>query len=171
MLCTAALLIEYVNTLDNGVMADMEPTAILEDEEFTRKPYSYGPFKIAEWESGAKIVLEKNENYWRADEGLPFLDSVIHQFIPDTNAILAAMTSGEIDVGTQGGLGLGVELLLEVLLQKTPHLDDGDAEGIALLFLHPVQLPLDQHDGLAIREGFLDLLANRGKRGVEFSLV
>ena len=91
---------------DGTLMSDMEPTAILEDENLTRKPYSFGPFMVEEWVTGESITLVKNENYWRAGEGLPFLDKVVHQFIPDTNALLAALRSGEIDVGTQGGLNL-----------------------------------------------------------------
>jgi peptide/nickel transport system substrate-binding protein len=105
-------------------LADMEPTAILEDEEFTRKPWSYGPFKIDEWESGEKIVLSKNEYYWRASEGLPFLDSVIYRIIPDSNALLAAIKSGDIDVATQSGMGLDQYDALteaEAAGELTPH--------------------------------------------------
>lgn len=91
---------------DGTPMSDMEPTAILEDEEFTRKPWSYGPFKITAWEAAERIELERNEYYWRADEGLPFLDSVIFRIIPDSNALLAAIKSGDIDVATQSGMGL-----------------------------------------------------------------
>lgn len=83
---------------DGTVMSEMDAAAILEDAEFTRNPWSYGPFMISEWTAGEKIVLEKNPYYWRASEGLPFLDSIVHQFIPESNALLAALKSGEIDV-------------------------------------------------------------------------
>ncbi len=91
---------------DGTLMEEVEPTAILEDEEFTRSPWSYGPFKIDNWEAGDRIELSKNEYYWRADEGLPFLDQVIFRVIPDSNALLAAIKSGDIDVATQSGMGL-----------------------------------------------------------------
>lgn len=91
---------------DGTLMEEVEPTAILEDEEFTRRPWSYGPFKIDNWEAGDRIELSKNEYYWRADEGLPFLDQVIFRIIPDSNALLAAIKSGDIDVATQSGMGL-----------------------------------------------------------------
>ncbi len=87
-------------------MESMEPADILDDEVFTRRPLSYGPFKIVEWESGDHITLEKNEYYWRAEEGLPFLDQVIHKFIPDSNSLLAALKSGDVDVATQDGLDI-----------------------------------------------------------------
>jgi peptide/nickel transport system substrate-binding protein len=91
---------------DGTLMADMEPAAILTDEAFTRSPWSYGPFKIDEWESGDHITLSRNENYWRASEGLPFLDTVIHRFIEDSNALLAAVKTDDAQVGTQDGLDI-----------------------------------------------------------------
>lgn len=87
-------------------MEKMAPKAILEDQVFTRQPLSYGPFKIKEWVSDDHITLERNDHYWRKAEGLPFLDSVIHRFIPDPNALLAALKTGEVDVATQDGLDI-----------------------------------------------------------------
>lgn len=91
---------------DGTRMEDMAPAMILEDESFARAPWSYGPFVVSEWESGDHITLERNPNYWRSDEGLPLLDVVIHRFIPDSNALLASLKSGEIDVATQDGLDI-----------------------------------------------------------------
>ncbi len=91
---------------DDITMEEMEPGDIPQDEVFTRRPLSYGPFKMVEWESDDHITLQRNEYYWRAEEGLPFLDSIILKFIPDSNAVLAALISGEIDVATQDGLDI-----------------------------------------------------------------
>jgi peptide/nickel transport system substrate-binding protein len=87
----------------------MEETAakdILEDESFTRKPLSYGPFKMVSWTAGDNIILERNENYWRASEGLPFLDKVVHKFYPDSNTLIAALKTGEAQVGTSDGMDI-----------------------------------------------------------------
>ncbi len=90
-----------------GVKMEEVPAAdILKDEVFTRKPLSFGPFQIEEWVAGESIKLVRNENYWRASEGLPFLDEVIFKIIPDSASLVAAMKSGEVDVGTQTGLDL-----------------------------------------------------------------
>jgi peptide/nickel transport system substrate-binding protein len=105
-------------------MENMEPKALLEDEVFTRKPLSYGPFKVVEWVSGDHITLERNEYYWRKDEGLPLLDSVIHRFIPDPNALLAALKTGEVDVATQDGMDINQFDALEDAKESgeiTPH--------------------------------------------------
>ncbi len=94
-------------------MEDMDPAAVLTDETFTRKPLSYGPFTIEEWVSGDHITLLRNEHYWRKGEGLPFLDAVIHKIIPDSNALLAAVRLGEVQVATQDGLDVSQSLQLD----------------------------------------------------------
>ncbi len=91
---------------DGTPMSEMTAEAILKDDEFNRKPWSYGPFMIEEWSSGDYIKLVRNENYWRKAEGLPILDTVIHKFIKDSNALLAALRTGDIDVATQDGLDI-----------------------------------------------------------------
>ena len=73
---------------------------LLEAEESSRLPVGDGPFKIEEWIAGDSIRLTKNEFYYRADEGLPYLDSVTFKFIPDTNQLLAQLLSGQCDIGT-----------------------------------------------------------------------
>ena len=78
---------------------------LLEAEEVSRMPMGDGAFVIQEWNPGENIYLTKNENYYRADEGLPYLDSVTFRFISDTNALLLALLSGECDLGTQDGMG------------------------------------------------------------------
>ncbi|WP_205174701.1 ABC transporter substrate-binding protein [Bacillus pakistanensis] len=55
-----------------------------------------GPFKFVEWKRNDKIVLEKNEDYWK--EGYPKLEQVIFKSIPENSARLNALISGEIDL-------------------------------------------------------------------------
>lgn len=94
-------------TNEAGAKMEEVPAAeVLEDETFTRKPLSFGPFQIEEWVTGESIKLKRNENYWRASEGLPFLDEVIFKIIPDSASLVAALKSGDVDVGTQTGLDL-----------------------------------------------------------------
>ena len=77
---------------------------LLEAEESSRTPMGDGAFKIDEWIAGDSIRLSPNEFYYRADEGLPYLDSVTYKFIPDTNQLIAQLLSGSCDIGTQDGL-------------------------------------------------------------------
>lgn len=68
------------------------------------KPIGTGPFVFREWVRGSHLLLERNPDYW--EEGKPYLDSVIIRFIPDSNARVAALQTGEIDLTTGNGVPL-----------------------------------------------------------------
>jgi len=55
-----------------------------------------GPFQFVEWKRNDHLTLTKNPTYWRS--GLPYLDGVTYKAIPDVNAILAALKTGDIDI-------------------------------------------------------------------------
>ena len=77
---------------------------LLEAEESSRMPLGDGAFVVEEWVAGDSIRLVPNEHYYRADEGLPYLDSLTYKFIPDTNQLVAQLLSGQCDIGTQDGM-------------------------------------------------------------------
>src|SRR6059036_149582 len=82
-------------------------------ETLKSEPIGTGPYKLAEWVRGDRIVLVKNPDYHVT--GLPKLDRVTFRFIPDPNAALAALKAGDIDAAM---FGLGPEHVPE--LQKEP---------------------------------------------------
>jgi len=53
-----------------------------------------GPFRIAEYRPSEAIILERFDGYWR---GRPYLDRVVLRIIPDPDAMLSALLSGEVD--------------------------------------------------------------------------
>lgn len=59
-------------------------------------PVGTGPFQFVSWSKDDSIVLDKFEDY-RVD-GLPKLDRVVFEVIPDNAARLIALRSGEIDI-------------------------------------------------------------------------
>ncbi|WP_407495470.1 ABC transporter substrate-binding protein [Pseudooceanicola sp. MF1-13] len=61
-----------------------------------RNPVGTGPFKFVEWSSGDRIIVEKNPDYWNADE--INLDKVTFRILPDTQTRFASLRSGEVDV-------------------------------------------------------------------------
>jgi peptide/nickel transport system substrate-binding protein len=73
---------------------------MISDQQLNTTPLGWGPFRIVEWSLGEKISLERNPFYYRASEGLPYLDQVIFRFVPD-DQILSELTSGGCDVGAQ----------------------------------------------------------------------
>lgn len=60
-----------------------------------------GPFKIKSIEQGKKIVLERNENYWR---GKTSLDQVELIYFPDGKSLSDAYRKGQVDIAS--GLAL-----------------------------------------------------------------
>ena len=74
----------------------VSPESVREhDKEFGRNPSGTGPFKFAEWESNAKVVVTRNADYW---DGAPSLEAVVFRPITDGNTRVAEMLSGGLDV-------------------------------------------------------------------------
>ncbi len=64
--------------------------------EFNKQnPVGTGPFKVSQVVSGASVKLVRNDNYWG---GKPKLAAVTFKVIPDSNAQLAQLLSGDLDL-------------------------------------------------------------------------
>jgi peptide/nickel transport system substrate-binding protein len=62
-----------------------------------------GPFVLAEYAAGQRLVFNRNPHYFRkAADGsqLPYLDRIIVEIIPDQNAELLRLEAGQIDMMT-----------------------------------------------------------------------
>ena len=60
-----------------------------------------GPFSIASYEPGERLVLQRNPNYWMTDAAgnrLPYLDEITHVIVEDLEAELAAFLDGGSDL-------------------------------------------------------------------------
>ena len=68
----------------------------VEADTQNRHPIGTGPFKFVEWASGDRIVVERNPDYWAADE--INLDKVVFRILPDTQTRYASLQSGEVDL-------------------------------------------------------------------------
>jgi peptide/nickel transport system substrate-binding protein len=73
------------------------PTELLDQEEVTRTPLGYGPYVIEKWISGDRIETRRNDQYFRAGEGLPYFERVIFRFIPASDG-QALLLSGQCDL-------------------------------------------------------------------------
>ena len=72
-------------------------------------PIGTGPFTLADWVRGDRIVLKRYAGYHV--KGLPKLEQVTFRFIPDPNATLAALKAGDIDASL---FGLGPEHVADI---------------------------------------------------------
>ncbi|MFN2284768.1 MAG: peptide ABC transporter substrate-binding protein [Anaerolineae bacterium] len=95
------------------------PADLLEAEESSRMPIGWGAFVIKEWVPGDHITVEKNPLYYRASEGLPYMDTVIFRFVSDPNSAVAQLISGECDIVTQDALSADLTPLLLKLEQES----------------------------------------------------
>ena len=75
--------------------------------EVAEKPWSNGPYKITGWEKGQKMTFEANENYYGT---APKIKKIVIQFYADTNAAVAALLTGDVDVLGTETLGAGAEV-------------------------------------------------------------
>lgn len=83
----------------SGYGAVIVPPGYIEEhgaEHFSTNPVGTGPFKMTEYDRDNKVVLEKNENYWKEDE--PQLDTVTFRIIPEGSTRLAELQTGGIDI-------------------------------------------------------------------------
>lgn len=62
---------------------------------YNSKPVGTGPYKFTEWKKGSHIALDRNPEYFV--KGLPYLDRLIIQTIPDAAGRVLALESGDID--------------------------------------------------------------------------
>lgn len=69
-------------------------------EVFASAPIGTGPFRVVSWDSEGAIELERWDRYW-ADPAL--LEGIRYRTFSDSDALLAALQAGEIDIA--GGAG------------------------------------------------------------------
>lgn len=60
-----------------------------------------GPFVLREFQVGQRLILDRNPHYWRKaanGSGLPYLDRLVLEIVPDQNAELVRLQSGASDL-------------------------------------------------------------------------
>ncbi len=63
-----------------------------------------GPFVLARYEPGQRLVYDRNPRYWRKDERgqpLPYLDRIVVEMVPEQDAEVVRLQAGQIDVMQQ----------------------------------------------------------------------
>ncbi len=74
----------------------MAPAMLDSADHGVAHPIGTGPFTFDSWQSGTSFKVKKNPNYWQA--GLPHLDSIEFQVIPDEASRVAALSSGDVNM-------------------------------------------------------------------------
>lgn len=77
------------------------PTAVAGGLNLKTGGVGTGPFTLAEFSAGERVVLEANPDYWGTDEDgtqLPYLDKLTVVPIADSGQRVAALETGDIDI-------------------------------------------------------------------------
>jgi peptide/nickel transport system substrate-binding protein len=73
----------------------------LATHDINRKPVGIGPFKVTEWQAGQFIAVEAVPTFFL---GAPRSQTILFKIISDTNAVLAALSTGDADAVTEDAL-------------------------------------------------------------------
>lgn len=94
----------WAATLWKGILpkhvlqAEFDSAGTLDQSSYNRTPeVGCGPYKFAEWEAGSFARFVASDNYWL---GRPKIDEIFIRFVPDDASQIAALKSGEGDLGT-----------------------------------------------------------------------
>jgi len=106
--------LNFYHPLPQHVWGGSDADQLLSAEVAHRKPLGWGPFAVEEWVEGDHITLVRNPHYFRASEGLPYLDRITFRFLPHLGRALDLLAAGECDLITQDVIESGdVAPLLE----------------------------------------------------------
>ena len=81
------------------------PQAAFEEmgaDEFGHMPIGVGPYKMKEFQTGDKFVLERNPDYAWGPEALEnsgayYIETIVFRIIPEIDTLVAALEAGEVD--------------------------------------------------------------------------
>ncbi|MEP6298893.1 MAG: ABC transporter substrate-binding protein [Ilumatobacter sp.] len=71
----------------------VSPSTIGTNETFV----GTGPFMLESWTPNDSARVVRNPNYWRADEGLPYLDAINFKFLVEQTVRRQAFDAGDVD--------------------------------------------------------------------------
>ncbi len=71
----------------------VSPSTIGTNETFV----GTGPFMLESWTPNDSARVVRNPNYWRADEGLPYLDAINFKFLVEQTVRRQAFEAGDVD--------------------------------------------------------------------------
>jgi peptide/nickel transport system substrate-binding protein len=95
----------FLQVVGHGT-SSIVPQRVVEKEgsAFAQNPIGSGAFVFDKKVPGQSLSLKRNPNYWKNPR--PYLDSVTFNYVPDDNARMLQVTSGQADIGYSVPYGL-----------------------------------------------------------------
>lgn len=116
----------FFSPLPQHQLGDYAVEELLQAPESAQQPLGWGPYVLVEWEPGRRIVAERNPNYFRAGEQLPYFDQVIFRFDGNPESYLQDLESGECDLVARDALDADYQRYRDL-----------EAEGVARMHAVP----------------------------------
>lgn len=92
----------FLGLLSMAYCAVVPPEAIaMYGQDFRAHPVGTGPFRFKLWVEQEKLILRRNDHYYRRDsfgKRLPYLEAVAISFIPDKQAAFLEFVKGRLDL-------------------------------------------------------------------------
>jgi peptide/nickel transport system permease protein/peptide/nickel transport system substrate-binding protein len=79
-----------------GMMVSPTAAEAADEKQLDASPVGTGPFKLAEYSEGDRLLVERNEDYWQ--EGLPYLDGIEWLFSGGEQSAVNGLRAGDVDV-------------------------------------------------------------------------
>lgn len=141
---------------------------------FAAKPIGSGPYRLAEYQQGARMVLEAYDRYWG---GVPKLKRITIEIVQDPSARVAALEAKRVDLavdlpiretlrlGAMPGMAGRIDPISDILIIEVNHTGAFEHEEVRLAAHHAI-------DKRAISKAFfagkaipIDVPAARGTPG------
>jgi peptide/nickel transport system substrate-binding protein len=114
----------------------VSPDTIGTNDEFV----GVGPFVLDQWDPGDSARMVRNDDYWRGDEGFPYLDAVTMKVIPEQEGRRQAFEAGDV----QAYASPGDTTLLEFRENPDVRVDQNTGSVVEqLITLNTAEPPLD----------------------------
>jgi peptide/nickel transport system substrate-binding protein len=85
-----------LGALAMSLVSPISPAAIEKyGDDVRQHPVGAGPYKLAEWVKGDRIVLVRNDNYWGPK---PTVERLVFKIVPETATREAMLRAGQIDI-------------------------------------------------------------------------
>ena len=140
------------------------------DTDVTAIPSS-GPFVIAEYVPGERVILHRNPNYYERDDAgvqLPYVDEFVMVIVEDMDTQLAKFLAGELDLLEARGEDISV------LLDRKAELDFelySVGPAFSTQFITFNQNPIEGEEDAGIEPPVLDWLSNASFRQAMAHLI
>lgn len=80
--------------LPKHLLEDIPVAEMAQYNEYNKSPVGTGPFKFGEWREGQYVQVVANDEFF---EGRPNIDSITFKIVPDSNALMAQLQTGDVN--------------------------------------------------------------------------